>query len=88
MNSTYSNGNGQEPQVKSEPDSIGASPTAHDDDVYEDAGDLDFSGSEPGLYLTRIPKFLWDRWSKLDDNQEIHIGTLRVEGSLSDIKRV
>jgi transcription initiation factor TFIIF subunit beta len=88
MNSTYGIGSGQEPQIKPDPDSLGASPAAQDDDVYEDAGDLDFSESEPGLYLTRIPKFLWDKWSKLDDNQEIQIGTVRVEGKLSDIKRV
>ena len=88
MTSTYGNGNSQEPQIKPDPDSLGGSPAAQDEDVYEDAGDLDFSGTEPGLYLTRIPKFLWERWSKLDDNQEVQIGTLRVEGNLGDIKRV
>lgn len=88
MTSIYGNGNGQDSKIKPEPEGVGASPAAQDDDVYEDAGDLDFSGAEPGLYLTRIPKFLWEQWSKLDDNQEIQIGTLRVEGDLSDIKRV
>lgn len=84
----YNNGNGQEPKIKPDPESVGNSPAAQDDDIYEDTGDLDFSGANPALYLTRIPKFLWEQWSNLDDNQEIQIGTLRVEGSLNDVKRV
>ena len=81
--------NGQDPRIKPDPDSLGASPAPQlDDDIYEDAGDLEFSGAEQGLYLTKVPKFLWESWSKLDDNQEIQIGTIRVEGNLNDIKRV
>lgn len=81
--------NGQTPLVKPDPDSIGASPAAHtDDDLYEDAGDLEFAGSDQGLYLTRVPKFLWERWSQLDDNQEVTIGTVRVEGGPENVKRV
>lgn len=81
--------NGQTPQMKPDLDSIGASPSAHtDDDLYEDAGDLEFAGADQGLYLTRVPKFLWERWSQLDDNQEVTIGTVRVEGGPDKIKRV
>ena len=81
--------NGQTSLIKPDPDSIGASPSAHtDDDLYEDAGDLEFAGSDQGLYLTRLPKFLWERWSLLDDNQEVTIGTVRVEGGPESIKRV
>ena len=81
--------NDQTPHIKPEADSLGASPAAHtDDDVYEDAGDLEFAGADQGLYLTRIPKFLWERWSQLDDNQEITIGTVRVEGGLEKLKKV
>lgn len=81
--------NDQTPYIKPEADSLGASPAAHtDDDVYEDAGDLEFAGADQGLYLTRIPKFLWERWSQLDDNQEITIGTVRVEGGLEKFKKV
>ena len=81
--------NGQDPRVKPDPESLGASPGPQlDDDIYEDAGDLEFSGAERGIYLTKFPKFLWENWSKLDDNQEIQIGTVRVEGGLNDIKRV
>lgn len=81
--------NGQDARIKPDPDSLGASPGPQlEDDIYEDAGDLEFSGAEQGLYLAKVPKFLWDNWSKLDDNQEIQIGTVRVEGDLNDIKRV
>ena len=81
--------NDQTPHIKPEVDSLGASPAAHtDDDVYEDAGDLEFAGADQGLYLTRIPKFLWERWSQLDDNQEITIGTVRVEGGLDKLEKV
>ena len=78
-----------EPKIKPDPESNGASPAPQtDEDIYEDTGDLDFLGSERGFYLTRLPKYLWESWSKLDDNQEIRIGTVRVEGSLNDVKRV
>lgn len=81
--------NGQTPHIKPEPDSVGASPAAHtDDDVYEDAGDLEFADADHGVYLTRVPKFLWERWSQIDDNQEVMIGTVRVEGGLENNKRV
>ncbi|MCJ1267757.1 hypothetical protein MMC22_007643 [Lobaria immixta] len=66
-----------------------ASPSAQsDEDIYEDADDLDFAGTTQGLYLTRIPKFLWETWSKLKDADEIRIGTIRVEGSSEDPKRI
>lgn len=81
--------NSQTPHIKPDPDSIGASPAAHTDDgLYEDAGDLEFVGADQGLYLTRVPKFLWERWSQLDDNQEVTIGTVRVESGPEKIKRV
>ncbi|KAL7932629.1 transcription initiation factor IIF, beta subunit domain-containing protein [Trichoderma chlorosporum] len=72
--------------VKPEP---AASPMAIDeDDLFEDAGDLDFyDKSIPGntfetLYLARVPKYMWDAWikltEKLGDDDEIQIGTLRT----------
>ena len=80
---------GNTPQIKPDPDNIGASPSAKsDDDIYEDAGDLDFGEAHQNLLLSRLPKFLWDHWSKLDDDQEITIGRVRVEGPVDDIKRV
>ena len=73
-----------EPDVKSEVKSESGSPAPFmDDDLYEDAGDLDFydqNGPEDlnHLALLRIPNHLWKRWSELGDDQEIQIGTMRV----------
>ena len=81
--------NGEQSRRKIENGSAPASPSAQsDEDIYEDADDLDFAGTTQGLYLTRIPKFLWETWSKLKDDDEIRIGTIRVEGSSEDPKRV
>ncbi len=80
---------GEIPKIKSEIDSVAASPSAQtDDEIYEDAGDLDFAGTTQGIYLTRIPKYLWETWSKLDDDEEIHLGTIRIEGGSGNINRV
>ncbi len=69
-----------DPLIKSDPETQGASPGLFsEDDIYEDAGDLEFN-TDPDfqrLYLARVPKFLWEAWSKLDDDAEIHIGTIR-----------
>lgn len=59
-----------------------------DEDLYEDAGDLDYAGSTQALILTRIPKFLWESWTQLGDDDEIQIGTIRYEGDPEDPKRV
>ncbi|KAL9130051.1 MAG: hypothetical protein Q9217_001655 [Psora testacea] len=81
--------NGPGPQIKQDPDVMTTPPPAQsEEDIYEDAGDLDFTGSEQSVYLTRIPKFLWECWSKLDDEEEIQIGRIRVEGQPGEIKRM
>ncbi|KAL8868455.1 MAG: hypothetical protein Q9174_004982 [Haloplaca sp. 1 TL-2023] len=81
--------NAASPHVKLEPPSAAASPGAHSDENFsEDAEELDFSGAQQGLFLTRIPKFLWEKWSTLDDDQEIELGTVRVEGGMDDVKRM
>ncbi|KAL1988997.1 hypothetical protein VTN96DRAFT_5760 [Rasamsonia emersonii] len=80
---------GSTPYIKPDPDSREAHAGAlSDEDIYEDAGDLDFSQAGQNVWLTRIPKSLWEHWSKLDDDEEIQIGTIRVEGDPTDIKRV
>jgi transcription initiation factor TFIIF subunit beta len=67
--------------IKPDPEAPGASPAAlSEEDIYEDAGDLEFN-SDPvfqSLYLARVPKYVWEAWSKLDDDAEIQIGTLRM----------
>ncbi len=77
-----------EPQIKSEiksefkpdPDALASPASFEDDDIYEDAGDLIFN-TDPKfqqLYLSRVPKYVWDAWEKMDDDAEIQIGTIRL----------
>ena len=72
---------GGEPEIKSEPHVKGESPSGYsDDDGLDDAGDLDFSKQHSGdIWLARLPKFLWENWDKLDDDQEVQIGSMRIE---------
>ncbi|KAL1993262.1 hypothetical protein VTN49DRAFT_3211 [Thermomyces lanuginosus] len=77
---------GGAPFIKPDPDVKGG--TLADEDIYEDAGDLDFSQAHQNVWLTRIPKSLWEHWSSLDDDEEIQIGTVRVEGDAQNTKRI
>lgn len=71
-----------EPYIKPDPEAIPAAPV-DDDDLYEDAGDLEFfdqfgdQGSFGQAYLARVPKDLWEAWDSLPDDAEIEIGTMR-----------
>lgn len=66
-------------RIKSEPASVDASPSAlSDDDIYEDTGDLDFSNIQK-VYLMRLPAWLWENWSSIDEDEPIELGTVRVE---------
>ena len=67
--------------IKPDPDAPGASPAAFvDEDIYEDTGDLEFNDDPTykKLYLARVPKYLWEVWSELDDDAEIQLGTVRM----------
>ncbi|PYI03863.1 transcription initiation factor IIF, beta subunit [Aspergillus sclerotiicarbonarius CBS 121057] len=83
-----------DPYIKQDPDSKDAIlDDIDDEDLYEDAGDLDFSAANQNVWLSRIPRSLWEHWSHLsnnggDDDEEIQIGTMRIEGTPNDIKRV
>lgn len=70
--------------IKPDPDTKGASPGVFDEDIYEDAGDLEFNNDPQyqHLYLAKVPKYLWEAWSKLGDDDEIHIGTVRQTSRL------
>ena len=61
---------------------------AADDDIYEDAGDLDFTDAAKSLLLVKVPNWLWKTWEDMGEDQEIQIGTVRVEGDLKKPKRV
>ncbi|KAL5336832.1 transcription initiation factor IIF, beta subunit-domain-containing protein [Aspergillus crustosus] len=77
------------PYIKADPDNKDTVLVDIDDeDLYEDAGDLDFTNAEQSLWLSRIPRSLWEHWHNLDDDEEIQIGTIRIEGEPNDIKRV
>jgi len=61
------------------PDPESKSPAVFDEDIYEDAGDLEFN-TDPkfqSVFMAKIPRYVWQAWSKLDDNAEIQIGTIR-----------
>ncbi|KAK4243240.1 transcription initiation factor IIF, beta subunit-domain-containing protein [Corynascus novoguineensis] len=67
-----------EPQIKPDPDA-GSSFV----DEVDETPDLEFYDKLPDadaysrMYLTRLPNYVWEAWSKLDDDEEIEIGTIR-----------
>ncbi|KAM3532032.1 hypothetical protein NHJ13051_000408 [Beauveria bassiana] len=72
--------------IKPDPDAQ-ATPPLDDEDLFEDAGDLEFydknlANTYETLYLARIPRYMWEAWQKLierlDDDDEVQIGTLRT----------
>ncbi|KAI9048098.1 hypothetical protein LZ554_007894 [Drepanopeziza brunnea f. sp. 'monogermtubi'] len=66
-------------KIKPDPENEGSPAGLSEEDIYEEAGDLEFN-PDPAfqkLYLARVPKYLWEAWSKLDDDAEIQIGTIR-----------
>lgn len=83
-----------DPYIKQDPDSKDTVLADIDDeDLYEDAGDLDFSAANQSVWLSRLPRSLWEHWAHLsnsagDDDEEIQIGTMRIEGTQNDLKRV
>ena len=76
-------------EIKAEPDLDQGSPMAiADEDLYEDAGDLEMSGASQSTYLARIPKYLWKYLTPERGGQDGRLGTIRVEGSLDKPQRV
>ncbi|ROT40096.1 transcription initiation factor iif [Sodiomyces alkalinus F11] len=75
----------ESPYIKPDPDAFSGSAVAlpDEDDLYEDAGDLEFfdsavsQGSFDQAYLAKVPKEIWDAWSKLPDDADIEVGTMR-----------
>lgn len=75
-------------------------------DTYMDDGDLDdpalnFDGMNQQVWMSKLPKYLWETLAKLGDpktldealssipdNQEIDLGTIRVEGDMERPERV
>lgn len=69
----------EQPQIKAEPDT--GSPFM--DEALDESPDLEFYDKLPDadaysrMYMARLPKYVWEAWSKLDDDAEIEIGTIR-----------
>ncbi|RMZ79701.1 hypothetical protein DV738_g3218, partial [Chaetothyriales sp. CBS 135597] len=87
---------GPVPIVKVEDDVVKDEPMEDDavpymDDPDDEGGDLDFSAAKQDVWLGHVPRTLWGVLSKLgtvDDDNEIEIGTIRVEGPESRPQRV
>lgn len=75
-------------EIKEEPGLSPPAGTPADEDLYEDAGDLEFYDKNQfrnafeNIYLARVPKYMWQEWTKmverLGDDDEIQIGTIRT----------
>lgn len=62
--------------VKPEPTDY-ASPAMQEDDDYEDTGELQIP-TETGAWLAKLPKWLWEAWSTLEEDEEVEIGKMRI----------
>lgn len=50
------------------------------DEAIEDAGDLDFSKAQTKFWLSHLPRSLWESLSQMGDDDEVVLGTMRIEG--------
>jgi transcription initiation factor TFIIF subunit beta len=82
----------QEPgasHIKSENPQSPASASFNDDDeLYEDAGDLDILAGQRAVWLVKLPQFLAERWKDIDEDEEIVLGTVRVDTQAPSDKQV
>ncbi|KAK0723981.1 transcription initiation factor IIF, beta subunit-domain-containing protein [Apiosordaria backusii] len=70
--------------IKPEPDAGNGAPFMPMEDLLDESADLEFydkfedtADTYDRMYLTRLPSYLWEAWSKLDDDAEIEIGKIR-----------
>ncbi|KAJ9137884.1 Transcription initiation factor TFIIF subunit beta [Pleurostoma richardsiae] len=75
--------------IKPDPEAEGSSPLPADDDAFEDTGDLDLEFYDAVLpdgtknpahqmYLAKVPNYVWEAWSTIDDDSPIEIGKIRL----------
>lgn len=67
-------------KVKPDPADIGTPSIMEDEEAYEDVGELLIRGSaeQEQAWLAKLPKWLWEAWSEIDENEEITLGEVRV----------
>ncbi|CCX32913.1 transcription initiation factor IIF, beta subunit-domain-containing protein [Pyronema domesticum] len=81
----------QEPgvsHIKSENSQSPASAFNDDDELYEDAGDLDILAGQRAVWLVKLPQFLAERWKDIDEDEEIVLGTVRVDNQAPSDKQL
>lgn len=78
----------QNGDVKQEDEDVDMPSPYMDDDADDETPDLDFKQAQQQLWISHVPKGLWEVWSKLSDDAEIELGTLRVEGPDANPTRV
>ncbi|KAK5080520.1 hypothetical protein LTR70_008829 [Exophiala xenobiotica] len=85
------------PSVKLEGDDMNvkmedvSSPSAVSDTYMDDADDdpeLNFDEVNRLLWTSKLPKYLWEVLAKASDDDEIDLGTIRVEGSFDNPDRI
>ncbi|KAI0139757.1 putative transcription initiation factor IIF subunit beta [Pestalotiopsis sp. NC0098] len=74
-----------EPGIKPDPDDVKPSPGGfEDDELYEDAGDLEFyDATQPhdpqgNAFLAHLPTYLYDQWAQLGEEEELVVGKVRT----------
>ncbi|OCL01832.1 hypothetical protein AOQ84DRAFT_443790 [Glonium stellatum] len=67
-----------EPQIKQDPESF--TPGGFmDDDLYEDTGELNMPPKHTAdIWLTRVPKWLWESLATAGDDEEIEVGKIAM----------
>lgn len=67
------------PQIKPDPANA-ATPSVMDEDEYEDTGELVIpdAAADSGAWLAKLPKWLWEAWANIADDEEIELGKVRV----------
>lgn len=83
--------------IKPEPLDDASSPIASDidgegggymDDTEVDDPELDLKSARQPLWITRVPHYMWDMLAQAKDDEEIELGTIRVEGTIEKPTRV
>lgn len=70
-----------EDDVKIKPDPATATgPSLMDEDDYEDTGELHIRGDRMSnqAWLAKIPKWLWEAWIDIAEDEEVELGKIRV----------